>query len=516
MKTKLVPLIGDPRENLYQLGIKEAESFRALEERVTRLLSTNNFLRYGQDIISRTRALFTKRKELTFFNQCIEAYAEGLGIDSTRYMSFLSLFELAAHYGQVYPELKGLLPGCTSLFEKTPEGICHSRLLDFPLTGLFDLRPRLYFWQFEGRPSILNYSCEGLAPLFFQAVHSSGVSLALHHKPGGNYHQDGQSIFQITFDTLFESTSFADIKKELKKKNSVTKWGILLVEKEGQVQLLDIDGPNTNTESFNLNETPTLIFTNIPLQKELVGFESYLQFCTNRQSWLKDKLKERKSDHILDLMTDVKDQKIRKWIHSTSTLSTVGAIHVNLSKGFVDVKDGDGALVASDEIIRFSLAEASQGTILKAKDRPHAFELAWKKASQAQSLFDQGHFDLAYHELQMSITLMPHPIWKEILSFYLCSWDFRFLTQPRELAMVYQELKALEVPHALKDQWLLLCMRIEKKLNLALTVNPQDLSPHLRPLFIKEREASKTLFTTWMKLLYPRIEILDIFSPHHK
>ena len=125
MKTLLVPLIGDYKENLYQLGIKEKESFHRLEEKISGLLSANNFLRYGQDILSRARALL-KKKDDSFFDQCIEAYSEGLGIDPSAYMSFISLFELAAHYGQVFPELKGLLPGCTSLFEKTADGFVHN------------------------------------------------------------------------------------------------------------------------------------------------------------------------------------------------------------------------------------------------------------------------------------------------------------------------------------------------------------------------------------------------------
>ena len=72
MKTVLVPLIGDYKENLYQLGIKEKESFHRLEEKITGLLSANNFLRYGQDILSRARALL-KKKDDSFFDQCIES-----------------------------------------------------------------------------------------------------------------------------------------------------------------------------------------------------------------------------------------------------------------------------------------------------------------------------------------------------------------------------------------------------------------------------------------------------------
>jgi hypothetical protein len=515
MKTILVPLIGDPKENLYQLGLKERESYLRLEARINSLLSANNFLRYGQDIISRARALL-KKKEDSFFEQCIEAYAEGLGIEPSVYMSFLSMFELAAHYGQVYPELKGLLPGCTTLFEKTPEGFVHNRLIDFPLIGSFNENPRLYYWKIEGKPAILNYSCEGLAPLFFQTIHDSGFSMSLHHKPGLSYHKEGQSIFKIAFEGLFEAPNMNDFRRELRKKISVTKWGFYMLELSGNVVCTDIDGPAINFEAFNLNESSPLIFTNIPLHKDPSGFEHFIGFCQSREVWLREKLGRRKNQHTLDLMTDVKDQKTRKWIHPVSTLSTVGAIQINLAKGIVQVKEGDSALTSSDPIVEFSLANQSDRKLLKKAEPPSEFERAWKHASLAQSHYDQGQWDQAYHHLQMAEAIMPHTIWKEILKFYLNVWNFKFVTNKRELALIYRDLKKIVPPEPLKDQWLFLCMRMEKRLGLVLTVNGSLLSPYLLNEFKAEIEAPLPLFNTWMKLLYPRLEILDVFSPHHR
>lgn len=515
MKTILISLNGDTLDHLHQLGIKESRDFKRLEDRVTKLLSTNSFLRYGQDIISRARAMI-KKKENSFFDQCIKAYAEGLGVEPAEYMSFLSLFELAAHYGQVYPELKGLLPGCTSVFSMNEDGVTHSRLLDFPLIGIFEEAPRLYFWQKDGGPAILSYSCAGLAPLFFQAIHANGISFSLHHKPGHDYHRDGQSIFQITFDLLFECKQFSDFRRELKKKVSVTKWGLLFLDKSGEAQAIDINGHSLHFESFSLKETSPLIFTNIPLQQEATGFESFLRFSQDRQGWLKGKLSQKSSKHILDLMTEVDDQKMRKWQHPSGTLSTVAAFHVNLSTGKLDIKEGEGALVSADAIVQFSLAQAAPGNILKPQDDLNSFEKAWKKASLAQSYYDQEMFDLAYHELQMARDLMPHSTWKEIFSFYLLLWDFRFVSNTRELSLIYKKLKSLHPPEILKDQWLMFCMRLEKKLNLVPTIEAKDLSPYLRDLYYQEKDASRIMFLGQMKLIYPRMEILDVFSPHHK
>lgn len=515
MKTIVVPLIGDPTETLHQLGMREREAFLKIEGRVAKLLSANAVLRYGQDILTRAKFLL-KRKEESFFDKCIAAYSEGLGIDPTRYLSFLSLFELAAHYGQVYPELKGILPGCTSVFSKTNEGISHSRLLDFPLIGLFDEAPRLYFWQLEGKEPLLTYSCEGLAPIFFQGIHGSGMSFAIHHKPGKTYHKDGQGIFQIAFESLFEAQNFQDFKKEIKRKVSVTKWSFLLLEKSGQVVVTDIDGPAQNTETYNVNDSSPLIFTNIPLQNDSGGFEAFLKFSEDRQTWLKEKLTSNKNQHILDALTDIEDQKTKKWIHPAATLATVGAYHVNLTKGYVDLKEGQSAIVASDEIIRFSLGNHQEVTGIKPKEKTKSLEAAWKRAALAQSAFDQGDFDVAYHELQMAQAVVEHPVWKAIFTFYLHVWDFKFVSNNKELSLIYKKVKQLQVPDSLKDQWTLLIMRMEKKLELSPTVTFHNVSSPLQELFQQEKLATKPVFATWMKLLYPRLEILDVFSPHQR
>lgn len=518
MKAKIVPIVGDVKENLYQLGLAEKESFAKLEDRVLKLLSTSSIIRQGQDILNRARAMFKKKKdeEKNFFDTCLEAYAEGLGIDLPRYQSFLSLFELAAHYGQAFPELKGLLPGCTSLFTKEGDQFEHSRLIDFPLIGVFDLTPRLYLWQIEGKPTVLNYSCEGLAPVFFQTIHECGMSVAIHHKPGKSYHAEGSNIFQIAFELMFESRSFADFRKELKNKSSITKWSLLLLEKSGKVEVYDIDGPTLNLESYHLNESAPLIFTNIPLKADDDSSAGFVSFCHQRQSWLKLKLAKKSQAHILDQLTDVQDQKVLKWLHPAATLSTTGALTINLTRGHIDIKHGVAALVASDGIIRFSLADQRQVEELKAPSAASEFERAWKRASKAQSAFDQGDYDEAYHQLQMAQVQIPHDVWKQIFDFYICVWDFKFVSNPKELNHVYKKLKKLHLPLVMKDQVSFLCMRLEKKLGLQSTVSVKDVSPHLVDHFIQEKAANKALFLTWMKLLYPRLEILDVFSPHQR
>lgn len=515
MKVKIIPLVGDLRENAYQLGLAEKDAFMALEERISRLLSKNLLLRQGQDILTRARARLGREKP-TAFTAVIQGYAEGMGIEPSRYHAFLSLFEVAAHYGQIFPELKAMIPGCTSYFQKSGDEILHARLIDFPLTGILDHSPTLYLWQGEARPTLMNFSAPGLAPVFFQAIHASGVSVAVHHKPGTLYHREGQGIFQMVFDSLIEARTSADVKQLLKKKDSVTKWGVLTLDRDGKVDALDVEGPTQKWESFRLSDSPSLLFTNLPLQKESSGFDSYLQFTESREKWIREKLKAPGQTHLLDLLLDVEDQREKNWLHPAGTLSTTGALLVNLTQGTVDIKTGDGALTTSDEILRFSLADQDDRKVLRKARAPGAFEKAWKRASLAQAHFDEGKYDLAYHELQMSIALMPNARWKNILRFYLCLWDFRFVGNSRELADVYKRVLTLELHGNLRAQALLLRMRLERRLGLSPTVEARDLPPYLQELFREEKLARGPLFSTWMNLLYPRMEILDVLAPHMK
>ncbi len=511
MKSTIVPLIGDLNENLYQLGMREKNAFLVIENRIKNLLGDNPLIRQSIELLSRARILLKKREE-SFFDQCLSSYCQGLGIDLSRYQSLLSLFELSAHYGHHYPKLKGILPGCTSVCLKKDGNISHLRMMDFPLVGIFEEFAKVYYWQTSERPTLLTYGLEGLAPLFFQGIHGSGVSFALHHKPGTTLYKEGEGIFQILFESFFEGNQFGEIKKNFKKKNSISKWSVILVEQSGLVQEFDIEGLSLQGESYDLNENSPLIFTNIPLKLESEDFKNFCRFSRDRQLSAKEKLKHPHSGSLLDLMTKVDGQREKNWIHPCATLSTIAAWEVHLTQGFVDIKEGESALTSSDAITRINLASHNDIKVLKKSSPLTPTEKAWKRAARAQSAYDQGDYETAYHELQIALTLMPQEVWKNIFHFYLFVWDFKFINNSKELSLVYKKLKSLKVPDILKDQWIFMMMRFEKKLNLSSTVNESDLSSPLRASFNLEKMANKAVFATWMKLLYPRMEILDVVS----
>lgn len=518
MKTKLVPIRGNIEESLYQIGLDEKATFSLIEDRVNHLLSRSSLLRTGQEILSKTKLRFQRRKdqELSEFDRCIKAYAEGLGSDLNSYLNFLSLFEVAAHHGQKLPDLQAILPGCTSVFLRTETEVGHTRLMDFPLTGIFEEKPRLYLWEKNGKPLVLTYSCEGLAPLFLQGLHGNGISFSLHHKPGNDFHKDGTGVFEIMWNLMYQDIKPQGIRRDLKSARTKTKWGFLFLDKTGHLENYDIEGPSFVQEQIDLPLNSPQVYTNIPLREDDQMFGEYISFCQGREEWAHKKIQKLKGSHPLDLLTDVSDQKIRGWCPPAATLSTTGALWINLSQGYLDLKEGEGALVASDPIIRVDLAVDNKIETLKAQGKQTSFEKAWKRASFAQAYFDQEKFDLAYHELQMAKSLVHGHLWEDIFHFFICSWDFLLLPSTKELSHVYKTLKSLKLPKLLEGQQKILIQRIEKKLKLQFTISPDEVPETSRKLFMEEREANRALFSAWMGLIYPRMEQLTIHSPHKK
>jgi hypothetical protein len=515
MNEDIIHLTGDHKEIFYQLGLKEKESFFDLEKNISLLLSKINLLGIGNQILSRSK-LMMKKKSTSFFKECLTAYSDGLGIKSDRYENLIQMLEVAAHYGQVYPDLKNLIPGCTSVLKESAGDFTHSRILDFPLINLSKSKKKNYFWDFKNKSSFLSFSFEGLAPIVFQAFHSHGLTFALHFKPSNDQFYDGPSISEIVLSSLLESKNLNELKDHIKSYHSQTKWGIIACQDDGKVLSLDIEGPKIDFEFFNLNDSSPLVFTNLPLKSSTNEAPSFIQFCKNREKFILKKLKNHPKAHPLELMTELPQKKSNDGPYSTLTLSSVAAYHLNLTSGYIDFKDSSGIVLPSDPVLRLELSGPKKITLQKSQTDLTPMEQSWKKAACAQNLYDQKKFNEAYHELQLAIALCPHEVWGNIFSFYQCIWEFQFLSNNTELSLVYKDLIRLKLPQELVPHHQLMIFRFEKKLQLVSTISKDSLPNYYKDLLKLESEASTPLFTAWMNLLYPRLDILDILSPYFK
>lgn len=505
--------ISDTQDSLYQLGLQEKEHYQLIEKRVHQLLSNNEIISLFTQLTSRARSLLDTQKK-SLFSEALKSYTKGLGVHPSKYLSLLFLIELSAQKN-FHPDFKSLLPGCSTIFLKGKNGITHTRLLDFPLVDLFSNHQRFYYWKIPGRKTLLTYSCPGFPLLFLNGIHESGMSFALHHKTSAQINSVGKTIFEILFNSLLDAKDMNDFKESIRNEASFSKWGIYCVNASGEVLACDLDHISFHKTTFSLNEDPALFFTNVSLHTHDDESFQFLKFTHSRQNWIKHKLKSKSKDHPLDIFTDLSEAKTKTWSHPAATLATVGAYHANLTEGYVDFKlPISGPITKSDAIYRLQLADGNIRE-LKAAGNLSEFEKAWKLAGLAQVSFDQKDEETGYHQLQMSKCLMPDRMWRNILDFFQMAWEYRFLNNKKELSLVYENLKKLDLPEILEEQKKIMIFRFEKRLGLMLTINPNDLSIPMKNVYDAEAKANSLLFLTWAKNIVPRLEVLEIYSPDY-
>lgn len=505
--------INDTEESLYQLGLQEREAFEKIYNRVVTILGDNELLSTLIEFTGRAKVIL-EYKQKTLFHQALRSYSEGLGIHPSKYLTFLLLIELAAQKN-IFPDLKALLPGCSSIFENRDGKITHLRILDFPLVDFFESNQRFYHWKLEGRETILTYSSPGLALLFINGIHQSGMSFSLHHKTSAHCNNAGKSIFEILFNTLFESRDLHSWKELLKNQSTFSKWGVYAVSAQGEVLACDLDHISFHKKNFSLFESPQLFFTNVSLHAHSDESHQFLKFTHSRQTWIKNELERKVKDHPLDQFCDVGYQKNKTWHHPAATLASIGAYYINLTDGHIDFKVSEsGPITKSDAIYRLELGTGEFQEI-KPRGKETPFEKAWKLAGHAQASFDKKDSELGYHQLQMAIAIMPDKTWKNIWDFFQIAWEFKTISNNQELSLIYEQLKKTKLPPLLSDQKNLLILKFEKRLGLLKTISLDELSIPYQNLYDELDKTNSLVFRGLAKSQVIRLEILEFFSPRY-
>lgn len=503
-------LMGDLQENFYFLGQKEKEDFKDLENTLKKLLSSYHLLKIWQDLLSRSSSLF-KKKNRSFFELALASYAEGLGRNVGEVRRVLELVEIAAHYGQIRPELKALIPGCTSVLEKTPEGVIHHRLIDFPLMNFFQGKQRLYSTHFTGQKPVAWVGMAGLSLAPLHLFSSTGFSLALHQKPSPKFYAQGELIYSMIFDLMLKNETLNDLRKDLRIKNSQNKWGGYAVDQNNQVLAFDIEGPQHWFEKLELEEKHPLIFTNTPLkysEGEDVSEDHFVTVAGARAQGLGQYLSKKKSIHLNDLHHLFEP-------HMTKGHWALPALSVSTQMSFsYHLKTGELETLTSHLP---TIWKKTQWIDQKTKLPQDSFQEPWSHLSKAQGFLDQKQDDYAYHHFQIAKSLCPAGRWSSIIEFYLIILEYKFVQSKEELGFVYKRLLEVEshLPAHLQDHALLMKLRFERRLKLVITSNPLKLThPQWQKLWTKEKDASELWLMTWKALITPRFDLLDVFYPY--
>jgi len=519
-----IELIGDPEENFYSLGAKDKDSYFEIYSLITRLCARNDVLAKAIKTTSEIAVNINKRGQLNLQKE-LQAYADGLERPVKDVYFTLLLPEIVASFNKWTPNLMSLIPGCSSLFSynENSKSVIHTRVLDYALSGPFEKHERSMKVDFKERLGIFGFNTVGLPFPSISSVNESGLTLALHYKHGDFLNLNGDSIFSIGYQILSYCTSIHDVKKFLKNYPSMAHWGLYLSDKTGLVTSIDVRGNEIHQEKFDIRDHDYLYFNNRPLLKsqetERVQPYGNLNQCTMRRKSLIQKvsghnLKKMDSLEVLKcISTYPKDTA--PWRFDLITPSSIQAMSFDYANQKCHFIKGRAPKFYNGEVLEFNkIFENTEVKTITEKYRLNKkLLLGNQHLANFQSKLDSGEIEEAFHSIQMSYEYLKETHQKNIVRFYILVLEYIYESNKKDQAYLYNDFKELEgkLPSYLNDHRILFMMRLEKllghpDLSKASNINNKN----IKKLYEKERKLKAGALLILKKLIFPRVEVLDI------
>jgi hypothetical protein len=522
----LLKLIGNPEENFFVLGQKDKTSFSEVYDQITLLVGrTKHASTIAKFAMELSNTL--KDKEDREIIKLMKSYAEGLDRPFTDVYFAFVLPEFIASFNKWIPNLIGLIPGCSSLFTYNHEtqSTNHIRILDYALSGPFEAHARTMLFDFKNRYKIFSFNSAGMPFPSLSAVNEKGLTLALHYRHGDYFDFKGHSIFGICYQVLSFCSSIKEAKKLIKEYQSMGHWGIYLSDASGEVSAIDIRGTDFYQQRYHLRDHTYLYFNNLPVLKdpnsELLQPFGHKAQCLMRHKVVQQRIqklgqKNKTLEESFKLLTRLEPTD-QQWYLSPSTLSSIQAVGFNYKENRALELSGESPkTIQSNHLYQWENLFDSPSVSESFNDyfqETSNFQHAYKKWAKAQSFFDLNQIEKAYHEIQMCISLFKGFPEADIAQFYFYVWQYIYLINEKELSYLYEGFRSLKgkLPSYLNDHRLLFIFRIEKLLNFPLEEFEDKIKhPQLKSLYLKEKNLSAMSIKLMRKLIYPRMEILDI------
>ena len=209
-----IHLFGNPAENFRALGQRDKNSFTQVYDHISMLCMRNNMLAKLVKKTTEFASRFSKNNP-SYIQDQLAAYAEGLGRPVEDVLFAHLLPEMVASFNKWAPNLVSLIPGCSSVFywDAMARGVIHARLLDYALSGPFENFERSVLYDFKNYYKVFAYTSAGFSLPGLSAMNEKGLSVALHYKHSDYFNQDGESIFAITSQLLFECQNISEAYK---------------------------------------------------------------------------------------------------------------------------------------------------------------------------------------------------------------------------------------------------------------------------------------------------------------
>lgn len=524
-----IHLLGNPEENFYALGKRDAESFGPIFDHMSRLLTqSSNLSKVFQATLELSQIRLQRPSTLT---PELQAYAEGLERPINDVNFALLLPEVAAAFNKWTPNLRGIIPGCSSLFtwDELNGGVVHARVLDYALATQFENSERCILYEFTNRYKIYSYSTAAMPFPSLTAMNEKGLTLALHYKHGDYFDLKGNSIFAIMYQVLSYCSDIHEVRKYLKNYPSISYWGLYMSDRNGDVASIDICGNQIYQEKFDLKEQNYLYFNNRPIIKEQKHNEiqpfGNLSQCKMRYLNVEKKLQGFKQTKNLDqkILTTLSCPKVKKentaknWNLEVITPSSiqVASFHNGLNQSLFVA--GDSPKLGSENFIKVTELFSANGPsdkLIPSKSKTDSnYIKGYHFLTRAQASYDLASQQKAYHELQMAMSY--HREYPEyyIEKFYFTVWQYLNDSTNKEFVYLYDDFVELEdkLPPYLEDHRQLFLMRLGKILGYKIDYDANVIfNTQLKIFFEKEMKMNGIAIKLLRKLIFPRIEILDI------
>lgn len=518
-----IHLFGNPEENFYALGKKDQFSYDEIYQQISMLCARNNFfaqvLKLATEYLSRQ-----KKSENTEFLKNIKAYAEGLERNQENVIFAMLLPELVAAFNKWSPQLIQYVPGCSSLLYLDQQNKCptHARILDYALAGPYERYERTLTYDFRGQKKICSFSTSGMPFPSLTGFNESGLSVALHYKHGNYFNFEGESIFFITQEVLQKCSDIRSAIKLLRTKSSMSYWGIILGDKNGEVASVDLHGSDYYQEKFDLSDHDYLYFNNRPLlhKKPMEHLQPYgnPRHCqTRRENALKLLKKEKEFDALsgLRVLGQISASQNSK-SHNLGPLtpSSIQLVSMQPSRAEALFIDGpapkffNGQYSHLKDVFKNFKIES-----IKTRKKLNLVHEHYRRWTRYQTSIDLGNISQAYHEIQMSLIEMKDTPDESISRFYFLVTQYIFENDKRDYTYLLQEFESLEnkLPDYLNDHRQLFILRLTKLLGLNTDqIKTKIKHPKLKELYGREKNLNQIALRGFKKLIFPRIDIFDI------
>ncbi|MCY4645126.1 MAG: hypothetical protein OXB88_10955 [Bacteriovoracales bacterium] len=539
--SKLMRLLGTEDENFYRLGQEDKKAYsyarRSFLDNLSHFSSPLLQKLLGGGLEALALALLKRHRDM---GQNLKAYAEGLERPCEKVFATFLLPELFSSYGLLTPNIMAPLLGCSSLFfrstrspgppskaSSSPRGITHFRLLDISLSDSFSKYAQTILFSFP-KQKVFFFTTLGIPYPSLTAMNESGITLALHQKPGKFFSLKGTPIMKLAKLIITEAKNREDIEKIVKENPSMSSWGLYLGLKE-EVLEIDVIGDRHWITSHPLPEGKALYFCNEgPKETDThkiipYGFDEYNRM---RREIVEDYLARESQkgplseDIILKGLTLPLGEKTvctSRWKQSPLSPHTVDSCALNpvenralrlrgkapkiLKRGYETYSDCFGS-------------PRSQGHDEKGrKDLVH-WEQGLEHLSEAMAHFRGKKTNALFHSLQMAEECYGGWPEQKIVHFYRIVFEYIFLKSARDENILLEDFEKLlgQLPPYLNEQCKLFILRLHKLLKLP----PPDLTlehEQLKRIWKGESKLQEKILRGKRFLYIPKPEILDIIYP---